>query len=84
MDSRLIGKRIKLLLIIKNIKRSELAEKLGISYNTCTKEINGQREFCINEIIKIIEIFNIDIELSANIFFNDNFFIQLNEEKFLQ
>lgn len=84
MNSKLIGERIKILLIIKKMKRSELAKKLGISYNTLTKKLNGAREFSINEIIKIIEIFDMDIKLSANIFFNDKFFIESNREKPIQ
>lgn len=80
MDTELIGKKIKALMTVRNIKRSDLAKALGISYNTLTKKLNGKREFSINEILKIKEIFNMDVELCANIFFNDDFLIS-NEEK---
>lgn len=53
MNPEIIGNRIKALMTIRNIKRSYLAKELGISYNTLTKKLNGQREFGINEIWKI-------------------------------
>ena len=75
MDSVTIGNRIKALMAIREFKRSYIAKKLGISYNTLTKKLNGQREFSINEIIKIKEIFDLDEDLCANIFFNPNFLL---------
>ncbi len=75
MNAEIIGKRIKALMTIKNIKRSFLAKRLGISYNTLTKKLNGKREFNINELWKLKEILDMDIELCANVFFNKNFFI---------
>lgn len=80
MDTELIGKKIKALMTVRNIKRSDLANELGVSYNTLTKKLNGKREFSINEILKIKEVFNMDVELCANIFFNDDFLIS-NENK---
>lgn len=53
MDTILIGERIKIFMKIKKIKRTTLAKKLGISYNTMTKKLNGQREFTLDEILKI-------------------------------
>lgn len=73
MNPQLIGNRVKMLMTLNNIKRKDLAEEIGISYNTLTKKINGQREFCINEILKMKEIFNLDLETFANIFFNPEF-----------
>lgn len=75
MNLILIGSRIKALLIIKNIKRSYLAKELGISYNTLTKKLNGQREFSFTEITKMQKIFNLDILSFANIFFNPDFLV---------
>lgn len=72
MDNEIIGKKVKALMIIKNIKRSELAEKLGITYNTLTRKLNGREEFYINEILKMKDIFDMDIELCARVFFYDN------------
>lgn len=75
MDPHLIGDRLKALMTVNNIKRKDLAKKLGISYNTLTKKLNGQREFGIKEILKIKEILNLDIDLCANIFFNPEFLV---------
>lgn len=73
MNPQLIGNRVKMLMTVNNIKRRDLAKQMGISYNTLTKKINGQREFCIDEILKIKEIFNLDLETFANVFFNAEF-----------
>ena len=75
MNPEIIGNRIKALMTIRNIKRSYLAKELGISYNTLTKKLNGQREFGINEIWKIKEVLGLDKEMCANIFFNPKFLI---------
>lgn len=76
MDIILIGERIKIFMKIKNIKRTTLAKELGISYNTATKKLNGQREFTLDEILKIKEILNLDKELYSNILFNEKFIIE--------
>lgn len=76
MDIILIGARIKIFMKIKNIKRITLAKELGISYNTATKKLNGQREFTLDEILKIKEILNLDKELYSNILFNEKFIIE--------
>lgn len=73
MDPKLIGKRLKILMEKQQIKRSYLAKKMGISYNTLTKKLNGQKEFSALEISKIKCLLELDDELSANIFFNPDF-----------
>ena len=73
MDPKLIGKRIKILMEEKQIKRSYLAKKIGISYNTLTKKLKGQREFSAIEISKIKSCLQLDDELSAKVFFNSDF-----------
>lgn len=75
MNPQLIGNRLKALMTIRNIKRKDLAIQLGISYNTLTKKLNGEREFNFNEVLKIKEIFALDVDLCANIFFNPEFLI---------
>ncbi len=76
MDTILIGERIKIFMKIKKIKRTTLAKKLGISYNTMTKKLNGQREFTLDEILKIKNILNLDKELYSNILFNEKLIIE--------
>lgn len=75
MNSEIIGNRIKALLVVKNIKRSYLAEQLGVTYNTLTKKLNGERDFRIEEILMLKEILDLDIETCGNLLFNENFFI---------
>lgn len=75
MENIEFGKRIKALMELKNLKRSYLAEKLGMTYNTLTKKLNGQREFTFLEILKMKEIFNIDIKTYSNIMLNDDFML---------
>lgn len=80
MDPKLIGKRLKLLMEQKQIKRSYLAKKIGISYNTLTKKLNGQREFSAIEIAKIKKLLDLDDDFSANFFFNPEFSFPENKE----
>ena len=80
MDSKIIGSRIKYLMVIKKIKRCNLAKEIGISYNTLSKKLNGQREFTLSEILKIKSILNINSDLAANIFLNSDFDILENKK----
>lgn len=70
MDSIILGNRIKTLLIIKDIRRKELAYRLHISYNSLTKKLKGDRDFTIKEIWKMQKIFELDINSYANILLN--------------
>lgn len=72
-ESEDVGQKIKALLEIKNIKRTYLAKEMGISYNTLTKKLNGQREFTLYEIYKIQKIFNIDNDTYSKIIFGKDF-----------
>lgn len=78
MNNILIGKRIELIMKIRNIKRRVLANKLGVSYNTLTKKINGKRQFNLDEIWKLKDILNIDNQLMIDILFNKNFFVEFD------
>ncbi len=78
MDSELIGRRIKTLIRYRGIKRSYVAHKMGISYNTLTNKLNGKGEFSAIQIVKLREILELDDELSINIFFNPKFEIEKN------
>lgn len=74
-----IGNRLKCLLLMKNIKRSYLAKKIGVSYNTLTNKLNGKCEFSAIEISKIKNVLNIDVKLSSNIFFNPDYKANMND-----
>lgn len=81
MDPKIIGNRIKLLMISKNMTASKLSKDLGISYSTLIKKMEGNREFCNTEILKLTEIFDLDINVCANIFFNPKFDIEKEIKK---
>ena len=72
MDNELVGNKLKALMAMRKMKRSELAKRLNISYNTLTNKLNGNRDFTINEILTMKEIFDMDIQLCAEIFFSSN------------
>ena len=63
MDSKILGKRIKSMMIMKNVKRKDLAEKLGVTYNTTTRKLKGEREFSYSELLQIKQILKIDNQL---------------------
>lgn len=69
------GKRVKALMELKNIKRSYVAEKIDITYNTLTKKLNGQREFTLLEIIKMKDILNIDLKQFDSLLFDEKFYL---------
>ncbi|MBQ6992432.1 MAG: helix-turn-helix transcriptional regulator [Clostridia bacterium] len=83
MNPNIIGNRIKSIMIIEDIKRSYLAKKMNISYNTLTKKLNGEREFTLNEILKMKIILDLDMETCANLFFNEENFVY-KEKKLLK
>ncbi len=69
------GKKVKALMELKNIKRSYVAEKIGITYNTLTKKLNGQREFTLLEIIKMKDVLNIDLKQFDSLLFDEKFYL---------
>ncbi len=81
MNNILIGKRIVLIMKIRNIKRRELANKLGVSYNTLTKKIKGRRQFNLDEICKLKDILNIDNELMVQILFSGKFYVEFDNKE---
>ena len=81
MEAKILGDRMKALMNIRNIKRDQLAKELGMSYNTLTKKLNGKREFTVNELYRLKEIFKLDNELCAEIFLKEDFLIAKLEKK---
>lgn len=73
MNSFIIGERIRIILFMKDIKRSYVAMKLGMSYNTLTKKIQGKREFSYIEICKLKDILELSDELAIRVFFDPKF-----------
>lgn len=73
MDPIIIGNRVKFLMNRKKMPKTKLAQELGISYRTLSRKLNGQIEFCNIELIKLQRIFDLNIEMFSNVFFNENF-----------
>lgn len=78
MNSYIIGDRIKKIIYIQDIKRIYVAMKLGMSYNTLTKKLQGKREFSYIEICKLKDILELSDELAIKVFFDPNFDIEKN------
>ena len=78
MNSYIIGDRIKKIIYIKDIKRIYVAMKLGMSYNTLTKKLQGKREFSYIEICKLKVILELSDELAIKVFFDPNFDMKKN------
>ena len=74
MNAYIIGKRLKLLMQIKDIKRSYVAKKLNMSYNTITKKL-----FKENGLIRMIDIIEL-IDLQNKIGMQE-FYIEYYREK---
>ncbi len=75
MDSKIIGDRLRALMQIRHVRRIDLAEELGMSYNTLTQKLIGRREFGLNDMLKIKDVFDLDNELCAAIFFDEDFLL---------
>ena len=69
------GKRIKALMELKNIKRSYVAEKIDITYNTLTKKLNGQSESTLLEVKKMKDVLNIDLKQFNSLLFDEKFYL---------
>ena len=63
--------RLKAAMLIKDISAQELAEKMGISYVTLIKKMNGDTQFKLDEMRQISELLEIGEPEVIDIFFND-------------
>ena len=69
MEPEIIGHRIQKLMIQKNIEKEELAKSLNITSEELKRKLEGKEVFYINQIDKIKEIFQLDVETFTKIFF---------------
>lgn len=76
MNSRILGNRIKGIMIMNNVKRKDLADKLGVTYHTITRKLKGEREFSYSELLQIKQILEIDDELYTSILFDSAFILE--------
>lgn len=73
MKPEIVGNRIKELMKIEGIKEEELANNLRITSTELEKKLNGEEEFYISQMMKIKEIFNLNLDVFEKLFFEEDF-----------
>lgn len=73
MEPVIVGNRIKELMNISKINKKELADNLNITLFDLEKKLNGEEEFYISQMMKIKEIFNLNLDIFDKIFFEEDF-----------
>lgn len=81
MDAKIIGNRIKILMNKNKIPVTKLANSLNMSYRTLIRKLDGESEFCNTDMIKLQRIFDMNLELFSNIFFNSDFDLKEDNRK---
>ena len=54
---------IEQLIFNKKLKKREIAEKMGITYNTLLLKLKGEYPFTLDEALKLKEILETDMEI---------------------
>lgn len=78
MEPKVIGNRIKELMNIEAVAEDKLAKSLNLTLVELEKKLNGEEEFYISEIMKIKEIFNLNLDVFAKLFFEEEFKLEEN------
>ena len=78
MEPEVVGKRVKKLIEDYNIDKEFLSKNLNISITELEEKLEGKQEFFVSDVIIITEVFNLDINTVAQIFFGTN--IENNDE----
>lgn len=73
MEPKIVGNRIKELMKRVKINEKELADNLNITLLELEKKLSGEEEFYISQIMKIKEIFNLNLDVFAKLFFGEDF-----------
>jgi len=73
MEPKIVGNRIKELMKIKQIKEIDLAKELNIPMEELKKKLNGEEEFFVSQIMQIKEIFHLNLNTWAGLFFEEDF-----------
>lgn len=76
MKPEIIGNRIRELMKIENIDKKKLANNLEITQIELEKKLNGEKEFYLSQIMKIKEIFNLNLDFFEKLFFEEDFKIE--------
>lgn len=79
MEPEVVGKRVKKLIEDYHFNKENLANNLNISLKELEEKLNGKQEFFVSDVIIITELFNLDINTVAQIFFGTN--IDNNQKK---
>jgi len=58
-------KHIETQIIVSGISKRELAERLGISYNTLNQKLNGKSSFTLNEATELRRLLNTDVPIET-------------------
>ena len=72
MEPEIVGKRVLKLMNRNNINREELAIKMGLEVEKLNNKLEGKEEFYLDEIIKIKNIFNLNVKECDEIFFQES------------
>lgn len=59
MEPKVVGNRIKELMIIEKIDKKELADSLDLTMPELEKKLNGEEEFYISQMINIKKYFTL-------------------------
>lgn len=73
MEPQIVGNRIKELMKNKRIEEKELANSLNISIVELERKLNGEEEFYLSQMMKLKEIFNLNLDTFAKLFFEKDF-----------
>lgn len=73
MESKIVENRIKELLDMKEVNKNDLANSLKLTPLKLEKKLNGEEEFYISEMMKIKELFNLNLEVFEKLFFEEDF-----------
>ena len=73
MEAKIIGNRIKELINIEGTSKESLAKSLDLKLLKLEKKLNGEEEFYISEMMKIKEIFNLNLDVFSKLFFEKDF-----------
>ena len=73
MEPKVIGNRIKELMNIEAVTEGKLAQNLKLTLLELEKKLNGEEEFYISEMMKIKELFNLNLDVFAKLFFEKDF-----------
>ncbi len=73
MEPKVIGNRIKELMNIEAVSKDKLAKSLNLRLVELEKKLNGEEEFYISEMMKIKEIFQLNLDIFTKLFFEKDF-----------